>query len=251
MSRVEHIGLATLYLGDCRDVLPTIRNVDAVVSDPPYGVKERTARKAAGRGRDGVKRLPRCSKAAGARDWPAVIGDDGPFDPTPWLGFPKVVLFGGNHFSDKLPGASKWIVWDKREGTGPDDNADCEMAWTNLKGPARIHRQVWRGLIRRGEENDGGKSGRLHPTQKPIALMDFCLDQCRLDPAATVMDPYMGSGPTGVAAVRRGLRFIGVEIDPTYFDTACRRIEDAQRQAGLFTTPAILALQSPPAKVEG
>jgi site-specific DNA-methyltransferase (adenine-specific)/modification methylase len=171
---------------------------------------------------------------AGSRDWPAIIGDDKPFDPALLLRYPKVVIFGGNHFGSRLPDASKWIVWDKREETTPDDNADCEMAWTNLKGPARIHRQLWRGICRRGEENVSTGASRLHPTQKPIALMEFCILQCKLQPASTILDPYMGSGPTGVAAVRRGHNFIGCEIEPAYFHTACKRIDDAQRQGQLF-----------------
>lgn len=231
MSRVEHIGDAVLHLGDCRDMLPTLGPVDAVVTDPPYGVGERTDRKAKGRG------SPRNGRWVASQDWPALHGDDAPFDPTPWLAFPKVVLFGANHFGSRLPDASKWIVWDKREETAPDDNADCELAWTNLKGPARIHRQLWRGICRRGEENISGGGARLHPTQKPVALMDFCLQACRLPERATVLDPYMGAGATGVAAVRRGLRFIGCELEPLYFDTACRRIEEAYRQPRLFADP--------------
>jgi site-specific DNA-methyltransferase (adenine-specific) len=221
----EIIGNATLYLGDCREILPSVSGVDAVVSDVPYGIGERTDRKRKSRGfRRGLQ-----GGAVDARDWPAVVGDDCPFDPAPLLKYPKVVLFGANHYCDRLPGRPHWIIWDKREETGPDANADCEIAWTNLPGPARIHRQLWRGICRRGEElrENGGR--RLHPTQKPIALMDFCLRACKLEAGQLVADPYMGSGSTGVAAVRGGLRFIGIEAVPEYFKTACRRIEDAQR----------------------
>lgn len=233
--RVERIGLATLYHGDCRDILPSLGHIDAVVTDPPYGVKERTSRGTNGRGRGGDERLQ--GGIAQARDWRPVVGDNEPFDPSVLASYSKAVIFGGNHFGSRLPDASKWIVWDKREETTPDDNADCEMAWTNLKGPARIHRQLWRGICRRGEELTYMKGKRLHPTQKPVALMDFCLSQCRLPEGATVLDPYMGSAPVGVAAVRRGYSFIGVEIDPEYFDVACQRMEDEQRQPRLFATP--------------
>jgi site-specific DNA-methyltransferase (adenine-specific) len=159
-----------------------------------------------------------------------VAGDDKPFDPAPLLGFKQVILWGANHFCDKLPGRPHWLIWDKREGTTQDDNADCELAWTNLKGPARIHRQLWRGMCRKGEENiaAGRNSWRLHPTQKPIDLMSWCISQAGMP--HTVIDPYMGSGSTGVAAVRLGLKFIGVEVDEEYFEIACGRIEDAQRQ---------------------
>lgn len=232
MSRIETIAEGvTLYLGDCHEIMPTLGKVDAVVTDPPYGKGERTNRKS--NGRDVSGRLK--SNAAGwAKDWPPVQGDDKPFDPSACLKYPKIVLFGANWFSSRLPDASQWIIWDKREQTGPDDNADCEMAWTNLGGPTRIHRQLWRGICRRGEENIASGEGRVHPTQKPIELMAFCLDACRLPPKATVLDPYMGAGATGVAAVRRGLQFAGIEIEPIYFDTACQRIAAATKQQDMF-----------------
>lgn len=216
---IETIGDCTLYLGDCRDILPTLGPVDLLMSDTPYGVKERTRRRSAGRDRAGAGKLR--SAGGPARDWPAIVGDDQPFDPGPLLAFPKVILFGANHFASRLPDASRWIVWDKREGGRSDDNADCELIWTNLKGPARLYRQLWRGLCCRGEEN--GKK-RLHATQKPVGVMDFCLGLADLPHGSVVLDPYMGSGTSGVAAMRRGLRFIGIECDPTYFETACARM---------------------------
>lgn len=233
MIKTEHLSdSVTLYLGDCHAVPRELLRADALVSDPPYGKGERTNRRATGRSNNFGQAK---SRADGwAKDWPPVKGDDKPFDPTPWLAYPKIILFGANWYSSRLPDASKWIVWDKREGTTPDDNADCEMAWTNLGGPTRIHRQLWRGICRRGEENIAGGEGRVHPTQKPIELMTFCLQACRLKPGDTVLDPYMGAGATGVAAVRLGLNFIGVEWEPIYFDTARRRIAEAVRQPDMF-----------------
>jgi site-specific DNA-methyltransferase (adenine-specific) len=157
-----------------------------------------------------------------------------PFDPRHLLDFDRVVLFGANYFCDRLPSSSRWIIWDKREHTPADDNADCEIAWTNLRGPARIHRQLWRGICRRGEENISIGEGRVHPTQKPIALMDFCLSACDLTTGDVVLDPYLGAGATGVAAVRRKLDFIGIEIEEKYFDIACKRISDALREPDMF-----------------
>jgi site-specific DNA-methyltransferase (adenine-specific) len=218
--RVERIGLATLYLGDCREIAPTLERPAAVISDPPYGVAERTARFTAGR-----------SHAAASIDFAPVYGDADPFDPRPWImAAPCVVLWGANHYSDRVPGTPRWLVWDKREGGTPDDNADCEIAWTNVKGPARLFHHLWRGMIKASEREDC----REHPTQKPVALMRWCIEQAKVPPGGVILDPYMGSGSTGVAAVEMRHPFIGIEIEQRYFDTACRRVERAQRQGDMF-----------------
>jgi site-specific DNA-methyltransferase (adenine-specific) len=213
--RKEVIGDATLYLGDCRDVLPTLSGVDAVVTDPPYGIGYR--RHGGGRGaakwHDSVKS-------------DIMYGDDSQFDPTHLL-FPKqVILWGANHYADKLPPTRSWLVWDKRDGVCSIDQADCEIAWTNLGTPARIKRHLWQGLVRASEVG----VPRQHPTQKPIVLMQWCLGMTK----GVVLDPYCGSGTTGVACVLTGRRFIGVEIELGYFDIACKRIEQAQRQGDLL-----------------
>lgn len=237
---VETIGNATLYLGDCREIVPSLPGpVAAVVADPPYGI-DLHGMSSSYRSRymyGNYDRLPNGRKRRGPpRERPIgdylVIGDDQPFDPVPWLKYPKVILWGGVHFAQRLPETRAWLVWDKREGTTSDNQADCEIAWSNLPGPARLHSQLWRGLCRRGEENPS-REARSHPTQKPIALMSWCIELCKLTPESTVLDPYMGSGSTGIAAVRSGRKFIGIEIEPLHFATACRRIEDEQRQATL------------------
>jgi site-specific DNA-methyltransferase (adenine-specific) len=215
------IGNATLYLGDCLQVLATLPPVDAVISDPPYGVKERTARGKAGRG-----------KLLRSKDWEPVAGDDRPFDPAPWLDFPVVILWGANNFASRLPDSRGWIVWDKRPNCPSDDNGDCELAFTNLDKVIRKHSQLWRGCMRGGEENLSNRGQLEHPTQKPVALMRRCIDYA--GSPKLILDPYMGSGTTGVAAVEMGLSFIGVELDPSYFATACERIENAQRQSRLI-----------------
>lgn len=208
MTDKRDIGIATLYHGDCLDLLDTLQAADAVIADPPYGIDLN--------GMSGTYR----SRHVQAADEYLVHGDDKPFNPEPWLAFPVVVLWGANHFASRLPDTRKWIVWDKREGTAPDNQADCEMAYTNLKGPARIYSQLWRGMCRRGEENMS-RQRRVHPTQKPVALMMYCIEQCQLPAGSLIVDPYMGSGTTGVAAVRMGYRFIGVEKELRHFETAC------------------------------
>lgn len=221
--RKEVIGQATLYLGDCLEVLPTLGPVNALISDPPYGVKERTDRHSKGR-----------SILAKAHDFPPIQGDDRPFDPAPWLGFPIVALWGAHNYSSKLPDCRGWLVWDKRPHGQRNDNGDAELCWTNQEMVVRVHRQLWMGMMRGGEMNLSKGGALQHPTQKPVELMRWVLKETKVPRGATVLDPYMGSGTTGVACMNMGISFIGVELEPTYFETACERIENAQRQERLF-----------------
>ena len=225
--RVERIGDAALYLGDCLEILPTLGRVDAVVTDPPYGF---------GRKLYGDESGTR-SNATQAFDYPLIHGDDRPFDPMPWVGFRQVILFGGNYYASKLPDAQCWLVWDKRNGSPSNDQSDCELAWTNLKSPARLFRHLWMGMIKASERD----WRRQHPTQKPVELMKWCVGMTE----GVVLDPYMGSGTTGIACVPFGRRFIGIEIDPHYFDIACRRIEAAYRQFDLFAWGAQQLIKEP------
>ena len=219
-KRREQIGLATLYLGDCRDIALTLERPAAVISDPPYGVSERTERKAAGRG-----------KLAECNDFPAVYGDDKPFDPLAWLGAAdRVILWGANHYCSRVPDSPSWLIWDKRDGIPSNDNADCEIAWSNVGGPARVFRHLWNGMIRASEKD----ASRVHPTQKPTALMRWCIERAKVPACGLILDPYMGSGSTGVAAMQMRHPFIGIEIEERYFDVACRRIEEAQKQGDMF-----------------
>ena len=214
--QVETIGAATLYLADCRDVLPTLGAVDAVVTDPPYGIGEAAGKSAS---RDNL---------APAKDYGNASWDDEPIDAATIaaaIGKARhAVVFGGNYYA--LPASSCWLVWDKENGDS--DFADCELAWTNLPKAVRRIKYMWNGMLRANGEQRGD-----HPTQKPIGVMKWCIGH--LPPtAATILDPFMGSGTTGVAAVQMGRKFIGIERDPGYFDIACRRIEQAQLQSDLF-----------------
>lgn len=208
----------TIYHGDCREVLATLEPVDLVLTDPPYGIGERTTRASNGRG----KAVAGGFRFVESRDWLPVFGDDEPFDPTHLLPYPKIILWGANHYCDKLPGSSHWLIWDKREETASDDNADCEIAWSNLKGPARIHRQLWRGICRRGAENVAAGWSICHPTQKPIALMKWCIGQAKTD--GLICDPYLGSGTTLRAAKDLGRKAIGIEIHEPYCEIAAKRL---------------------------
>lgn len=209
------IGKATLYLGDCRELLTQIK-ANAVISDPPYGI--------------GYKYGSAKGKYATKFAHDAVYGDNVPFDPSPLLNIAKVVLlWGANHYADKLPPQSSWLIWDKRAASNHTNNfADCEMAWINTGGVARVFRHHWAGFTKASEVG----IPRVHPTQKPIALMKWCIIQA--GKPETIFDPYMGSGTTGVAAVDMGCNFIGCEIEERHFETACKRIEEAQQQMHLL-----------------
>lgn len=223
MSRKEVLAEGVeLYLGDCREILPTLGKVDAVVTDPPYGI----AFSHNGNDRSGIGKGKYATKFAGV----SIVGDGESFDPRPLLSLAEtVILWGGNHFANALPPSASWFIWDKRAASKhTNDFADCEMAWTNKKGVARVFRHQWDGMMKASERGEP----RCHPTQKPIELMRWCLQQ--IPNASSILDPYMGSGTTGVAAVKGGLSFTGIEIDPGYFDAACRRVSAALKAPDLF-----------------
>ena len=215
--RVEKIGNQTLILGDCLSIIPTLGRFDAVVTDSPYGI-------GFSHGGGGGK-LARSTRL----DHMPIIGDEKPFDPAPLLalGIPAI-LWGGNHFADRLPASQSWLVWDKRCADYSNDQADCEMAWTNLGFPARMFRHVWNGMLRGSES----KTPRVHPTQKPVALMEWCLGF--LPDAKTILDPFMGSGTTLVACQRTGRHGTGVELDEEYWRIACERVHKAWQQPDLL-----------------
>ena len=203
----------TIYHGDCREVLPMLA-FDVVVTDPPYGISVNTnyakSKRAA---------LAQCNDFGGS-----IVGDSEPFDPSWLLAFPRLFLFGANHYADKLPPSPSWVVWDKVDGlsssreVGFNDNADAELAWTNLGGPARILRHRWMGMLKASEQGDR----RVHPTQKPLSLMAQIVSHYA-ESLWVIADPYMGSGTTLRAAKDLGRRAIGIEIDERYCEIAARR----------------------------
>lgn len=146
---------------------------------------------------------------------------------------PLWIVWGGNHLSDVLGPSAGMLVWDKKCQNGWNDTfSEMEVAWTNAISRAKGFRHLWAGAIRASEHS---ADVRQHPTQKPVALMEWCLGfipDCKV-----ILDPFLGSGTTGVACMRLARQFIGIEIDPKYFDIACRRIEAAQRQSDLSVTP--------------
>ena len=216
--KIETIGNATLYLGDCLEILPTLPKVDAVITDPPYGIgydKQQTDMAVAGRVSNG--------------------GYWKKYDSTDWDSSPPneellklvisaanvSIIWGGNYFP--LPAKAKWLVWNKVQRS---QMTDGEMAWSNLDGQVSIFDMA------RTDAYINNAAQKEHPTQKPVPLMVWCIEKC--NGAKTILDPFMGSGTTGVACMNLGRKFIGIEIEPKYFDIACERIENAQRQERLF-----------------
>jgi len=216
------IGDATLYLGDCLEILPTLGKVDAVVTDPPYGIDY--SHSGGGKGLHSGMKIGKHHNFAGEK----IRGDDIAFDPSPFCEWP-CVMFGADHYASRLPMDGVFHVWDKdpRGRLEWDSFSDAELAWTNFRTKRRVFRFLWKGLCQ-----EGAGIKRMHPTMKPRQVMEWCLSM--VPKAETILDPFMGSGTTGVACATLGRKFIGIEIEPKYFDIACERIEAAYAQGRLF-----------------
>jgi len=211
------IGNATLYLGDCMDILPTLAKVDAVITDPPYGIK---------RFEKGSLRFDKTGEYKNGIAW-----DKAPekafFDLMLSKG-ENAIIWGANNF--ELPTSEYFLVWDKQQTVS--NFASAELAYTNIKVPAKVFR------FSIHQHNQIEKS---HPTQKPVDLMKWCIE---FTPhAKTILDPFMGSGTTGVAAIQLGRKFIGIEREPKYFKIACERIEQAVAQGQLFAPEPVKQTQ--------
>lgn len=202
--RVEKIGNQTLILGDSLEIMPTLGRFDAVVTDPPYGINAGV----------GIGRSDRIRFKNNQKLW-----DSTPADVSAILALAvPAIIWGGNYFD--LPPTRAPLVWDKNNAGR--DFSDFEMAWSNID-------MVARRIVLRPMNMDGGKQ---HPTQKPVALMEWCLGF--LPDAKTILDPFMGSGTTLVACQSMGRHGTGIELDPDYFDSACKRVDEAARQPDLL-----------------
>ena len=206
---------ATIYHGDCREILPTLPKVDLVLTDPPYGIGEgaKATRRTASAKPD------RRWRGRGRTDYETTFDDTRPSD---WvLGLIQekaehLIIFGGNYFS--LPPSSCWLVWDKLNGAS--DFADCELAWTNLDKAVRKISYLWNGFQKAKPED------RKHPTQKPLEVISWAILQAP-ETCRTILDPVMGSGTTLVAAKNLNRKAIGIELEEKYCEIAAKRL--AQR----------------------
>ena len=196
----------TIYNGDCREILPTLDKVDLVLTDPPYGIGE-----AAGKNKSR-------NQLAAATDYGNDAWDNQPIDDA-LLALVRdagstQIIFGGNYYD--LPPTSCWLIWDK---VNSGDFADAEMAWTNMKSAVRLFRWMWNGMLQGDMKN---KEKRTHPTQKPIPVMRWCIEQSKT--TGTILDPFMGSGTTLRAAKDLGRKAIGIELEERYCEIAAKRM---------------------------
>lgn len=211
IRRTEVIGDCTLHLGDARLIAPSLYDVAAILTDPPYGI--------------GIAANPVRQKHA-KKDWDAAPPDRALFDMLRSIS-DQQIIWGGNYF--ELPPSQCFLVWDKVQ---PEDFslAMCEQAWASFRSPAKLYRRRVVGY------------DKQHPTQKPVELMEWCI---KFFADGTILDPFMGSGTTGVACVKLGRKFIGIEIDEGYFDIACARIAKAYAQPDMFVERAPEPVQQP------
>ena len=222
MSRIETIGNATLYLGDCMEILPTLGKVDAVITDPPYGIALNTdsSRFSGGTAGNMAKRGNGVGSAGGR----PIHGDGEPFDPSFLTAYGDgQIVWGWNNYPHLLPRGA-CLVWIKKlDAAFGSFLSDAETAWLSKGHGVYCKRDL---------SNHAVAKERIHPTQKPLSLMLWCLEF--FPKAELIADPFMGSGTTGVAALQMGKKFIGIEKDAEYFSLACKRIEQAHAQGQLF-----------------
>ena len=192
----------TIYHGDCRQIVPQLGRFDLLLTDPPYGIGFDTDYR---RFTSGFK-VPRTNHTP-------IHGDDNPFDPSEWMGYNNIILWGANCFPEKLK-AGTLLVWDKRFKNGAAFLADAEVAWMNKGHGVYIYSETSQGCIR--------SEAVQHPTQKPEGLMRWCLE--KFPNAKTILDPFAGSGTTGRAAKDLGRKATLIEREEKYCEIAARRL---------------------------
>ena len=202
-------GRIVLYCGDCMKLLSLVNPLDAVITDPPYGISRES------------------SVRPNAVFTGVLVGDEKEFDPSSWIGFaPIVLMWGANNFSSRLPRGG-WIVWDKRLHKDADRmlGSPFELAWTNNITCYKMIRVLHGGAVN-ADSFEGKNQRRFHPTQKPVLVMMKCMEYLRVPTDGLILDPYMGSGSTAIACCRSKHRFIGIEIVPEFFEIAVKRVQN-------------------------
>lgn len=194
-------GTVTIYHGDCLEILPALGTEFALVSDPPYGIDFQYFNR---------------RRRGKINDAKTIANDAKAFDPSHLLAYPSSVLFGANYYADKLP-LGKWVVWNKRDQREKASLfSDAELVWHNGSGATvSVFNWFWVGYYKKGEMGTSH-----HPAQKPISLMRYLIERVE----GTVLDPYMGSGSTLLAARDLGRKAVGIEIEERYCEIAVRRL---------------------------
>ena len=214
-----------LYCADCMDILPQLPDgcVDLVLTDPPYGIGESKKNNAS----RGIYGGLNNSALYYSTDYPIEEWDSSPMTAEQYRQMARVgrnqIIFGANHFSDLLPPSSCWIVWDK--DNGENDFADCELAYTSYSKAVRRIKWKWHGLL---QEDMSSKEKRYHRTQKPVGMIIGIFRKLNLI-EQIILDPFLGSGTTAVAAKRLGRKFIGIEISEEYCRIAKDRIQAEEK----------------------
>ena len=219
----------TIYHGDNRDIVGQLGRFNFLLTDPPYGInqagiKNRNSRSRPILGKGGGAIVPQGNY--GLKDWDESAPTIDQLENHIKL-CSAAVIFGGNYLP--LPPSPKWLIWDKENGN--TDFADCELAWTNLPGATRMIKHRWSGMLQHDMAN---KEIRVHPTQKPLRVMKWCLAQAKIKPPGVIYDPYMGSGTSLLAALDLGFKSVGIDQDEEYCEMAVKRIKAAQAQQKLF-----------------
>ena len=225
------VANVTLYNRDCLEVLPILPTGAAIITDPPYGVKNDADYTRLSGGKHPSNNFH--NRTASSPNWGGILGDDKPFDPSPWLRFPKVVLWGYQYFAQRLP-LGTVLVWQKnRDSALGKFMSDCELAWMKGGKGTYLFKHIWRGMDRESEQ----RQKTLHPNQKPVALFDWVLRRAKIKPMQVVVDPYMGSAPCALACIKAGIPFIGIEKDPKHFAKAVARIKARSGTVGANMSP--------------
>ncbi len=197
-------GGITIYHGDCRKILPSLPKVELLLTDPPYGIDFDTD----------YRRFTHLETIKPGTNYPRVRGDRKQFDPAPWLEFRSVILWGANCFSDRLP-KGRWLIWDKRFENGKAFMTQAEAAWMRGGHGVHLYSETSQGFVRRERVQ--------HPTQKSVGLMEWCIGKSTSK--GLILDPFMGSGTTLVAAQNLNRQAIGIEIEEKYCEIAAKRLQ--------------------------
>jgi DNA modification methylase len=223
-------GRIRLINADCLEVRESLPKVDAVIADPPYGIGWSGESESRSHITEIWRNAELLNVGKVARP---MIGDDEPFDPRRWLIADRLCFWGASNYADKLPANYGWIIWDKQI-QGEWSGGDCETAWTNCLGSNRIYRQRWQGMVRGGDECPFVTGGLVHPAQKPVGLMAFCIRKLKVPDSGLVLDPFAGSCTTAIACIRNHRRCISIEKEPKYFQIGIKRCQREYARTALL-----------------